>query len=77
MAASLRAPSLAFSLLIALEGGGDGVTFAGSHSHSDNLFVSRFERQVIPRVGHNLPQETPQEFAAAVSMIGRLGLVDH
>jgi pimeloyl-ACP methyl ester carboxylesterase len=51
---------------IALEGAGDGVTPTGSNSHFDHLFVNGFQRQVISKVGHNLPQEAPQEFAAAV-----------
>lgn len=51
---------------IALEGAGDGVTPLGSYSHLDHLFVNGFRRKVIPQVGHNLPQEAPQEFAAAV-----------
>jgi pimeloyl-ACP methyl ester carboxylesterase len=56
---------------IALEGTGDGVTPTGSYSHLDHLFVNGFQRQVIPQVGHNLPQEAPQEFAAAVLEVSR------
>ena len=51
---------------IALEGAGDGVTPVGIYDHLDHLFVGGLTRQVIPQVGHNLPQEAPQEFAAAV-----------
>jgi pimeloyl-ACP methyl ester carboxylesterase len=29
-------------------------------------FTGRFERRVVPRVGHNVPQEAPDVFAAAV-----------
>jgi pimeloyl-ACP methyl ester carboxylesterase len=58
---------------IALEGSGDGVTLPESYSHLDHLFINGFERQVISRVGHNLPQETPQEFAAAVLKVSRCG----
>lgn len=57
---------------IALEGAGDGVTPPGSYSHLDHLFVNGLHRQVIPQVGHNLPQEAPQEFAAAVLEVARL-----
>ncbi len=58
---------------IALEGAGDGVTPVGSYSHLDHLFVNGLKRQVIPLVGHNLPQEAPQEFAAAVLDVARHG----
>ncbi len=51
---------------LALEGAGDGVTPVGSYSALDRLFVNGLKKQVIPRAGHNLPQEAPQEFAAAV-----------
>jgi pimeloyl-ACP methyl ester carboxylesterase len=51
---------------IALEGAGDGVTPLGLYDHLDHLFVGGLARQVLPQVGHNLPQEAPQEFAAAV-----------
>lgn len=56
---------------IALEGAGDGVTPVGSYSDLDHLFVNGLKRQVIPLVGHNLPQEAPQEFAAAVLDVTR------
>ncbi len=58
---------------IALEGTGDGVTPVGCYSDLDHLFVSGFNRQVIPQVGHNLPQEAPHEFAAAVLEVSRRG----
>jgi pimeloyl-ACP methyl ester carboxylesterase len=51
---------------ISLDGEADGVTRAqGSASHA-RFFSGAFERRVIPRVGHNLPQEAPEEFAAAI-----------
>jgi pimeloyl-ACP methyl ester carboxylesterase len=56
---------------IALEGSGDGVTQPGSSSHLDHLFINGFERQVITQVGHNLPQEAPQEFADAVLKVSK------
>jgi pimeloyl-ACP methyl ester carboxylesterase len=37
----------------------------GSERHA-RFFARKYERRVIPSVGHNLPQEAPQEFAAAV-----------
>jgi pimeloyl-ACP methyl ester carboxylesterase len=30
------------------------------------MFTGRYERRVIPLVGHNVPQEAPREFAEAV-----------
>ena len=56
---------------IAVEGTGDGVTPHGSYSHLDHLFVKGLQRHVIPQIGHNLPQEAPQEFAAAVLEVSR------
>jgi pimeloyl-ACP methyl ester carboxylesterase len=51
---------------IALDGGGDGVTRAGDPGRQRHHFTGPFERRLIPRVGHNLPQEAPAEFAAAI-----------
>lgn len=38
---------------------------ASSESHQ-RYFTGPYERRVIPRAGHNVPQEAPAEFAAAV-----------
>ncbi len=54
---------------IALDGGGDGVMPLGGSQRHDRFFAAQYERRVIPLVGHNLPQEAPQEFAAAVSAL--------
>jgi pimeloyl-ACP methyl ester carboxylesterase len=51
---------------IALEGGGDGVMPVGGPGQGDQFFTGNYERRVIPLVGHNLPQEAPEDFAAAV-----------
>jgi pimeloyl-ACP methyl ester carboxylesterase len=51
---------------IALDGGGNGVIPLGSTEHHDRFFTAAYERRVIPVVGHNLPQEAPHDFAAAV-----------
>ena len=58
---------------VAMDGAGDGVMpIGGSESHAP-FFTGRYERRVIPFAGHNLPQEAPAEFAAAVlSFLGRL-----
>jgi pimeloyl-ACP methyl ester carboxylesterase len=51
---------------VAMDGAGDGVMpIGGSEGHAP-FFTGRYERRVIPSVGHNLPQEAPAEFAAAV-----------
>ncbi|MDH5538420.1 MAG: alpha/beta hydrolase [Rhizobacter sp.] len=51
---------------IVLHGADDGVTpVAGSAGHSRH-FTGAYERRVIDGAGHNLPQEAPAEFSAAV-----------
>jgi pimeloyl-ACP methyl ester carboxylesterase len=54
---------------IALDGGGDGVARADGSARHRPYFTGPFERRVIPRVGHNLPQEAPQDFADAVMAV--------
>jgi pimeloyl-ACP methyl ester carboxylesterase len=51
---------------IALDGGGDGVMPEGGSEKHGRFFTGRYERRVVPLVGHNLPQEAPKEFAEAV-----------
>jgi pimeloyl-ACP methyl ester carboxylesterase len=51
---------------VALDGGGDGVIASGGSERHARFFSGKYERTVIPRIGHNVPQEAPQEFAAAV-----------
>jgi pimeloyl-ACP methyl ester carboxylesterase len=58
-------PTISVPSLV-LEGSGDGVTPVGSYQDFDQLFVNGLKKRVIPGVGHNLPQEAPGEFAAAV-----------
>jgi pimeloyl-ACP methyl ester carboxylesterase len=51
---------------VVLHGADNGVSpVTSSERHADS-FGDRFERRVIPGVGHNVPQEAPREFAAAV-----------
>jgi pimeloyl-ACP methyl ester carboxylesterase len=51
---------------IALQGDADGVLPAeGSEKHAA-FFTGHYQRRVLPRIGHNPPQEAPQAFAAAV-----------
>ena len=56
---------------IALDGDGDGVVRLGGAAQHARHFTGAYERRVIARVGHNLPQEAPEEFAAAVLALVR------
>ena len=51
---------------ITLDGDGDGVTPATDGTASAAKFADRRSHRVIPRAGHNLPQEEPEAFADAV-----------
>jgi len=51
---------------ITLDGDGDGVTPATDGTRSAAKFTDRRSHRIIPRAGHNLPQEEPQAFADAV-----------
>jgi pimeloyl-ACP methyl ester carboxylesterase len=51
---------------VVLDGEGDGVILTGGSEHHDRFFTGPYQRRVIPVVGHNLPQEAPHDFAAAI-----------
>ena len=51
---------------ITLDGDADGVIPATDGSAQAEKFTNRRAHRVIPRSGHNLPQEQPEAFAAAV-----------
>lgn len=51
---------------IAIDGAGDGVMALGGSAHHQCHFTGPYAHRVLPVVGHNLPQEAPQEFASAV-----------
>jgi pimeloyl-ACP methyl ester carboxylesterase len=51
---------------IALDGGDDGVAPSGGSTDHHHFFTGMYEHRVIHGVGHNLPQESPHEFAEAV-----------
>jgi pimeloyl-ACP methyl ester carboxylesterase len=51
---------------VSLDGGGDGVVPSSRSEPRTRFFSGQYERRVIPRVGHNLPQEAPEEFGHAV-----------
>ncbi len=57
---------------IAIEGDGDGVTPVGCYNDGDHLFVGPFQRRVVAKAGHNLPQEAPQAFVDAVLAVGAI-----
>ena len=52
---------------ITLDGGGDGVIPATDGRSTTGRFTGKRTHRVIPDVGHNLPQEAPEAFAAAVA----------
>jgi pimeloyl-ACP methyl ester carboxylesterase len=49
-----------------LQGEADGVHPPESSAHHAAFFAGRYERRVLPRIGHNPPQEDPASFVAAV-----------
>ena len=51
---------------IVLHGEADGVTPAEQSEAHAKFFTGPYQRRLIPRAGHNLPQEEPQIFADAV-----------
>lgn len=51
---------------ICLHGEGDGVAPPQSSAQHQRMFSGRYERRTIPVAGHNLPQEAPADWAAAV-----------
>lgn len=51
---------------ITLDGAGDGVSAATDGRSSAARFTGSRVHRVVPRAGHNLPQEEPEAFAAAV-----------
>jgi pimeloyl-ACP methyl ester carboxylesterase len=51
---------------ITLDGEADGVSPATDGSRSALKFTGRRVHRVVPDAGHNLPQEAPEAFAAAV-----------
>lgn len=51
---------------ITLDGAGDGVAPANNGTATAAKFIGPRSHRVIPRAGHNLPQEEPEAFAGAV-----------
>jgi pimeloyl-ACP methyl ester carboxylesterase len=51
---------------IVLQGGGDGVATPQARDDQARFFTSGYQRRIIPTIGHNVPQEAPSAFAAAI-----------
>ena len=57
---------------IALQGEADGVHPPESSAHHAAFFTGPYQRRVLPRIGHNPPQEDPKTFADAVLEMMRI-----
>ncbi len=51
---------------IVLHGEGDGVGAPAASASHARFFTGSYQRRLIPVIGHNVPQEAPREFAAAL-----------
>jgi pimeloyl-ACP methyl ester carboxylesterase len=51
---------------IILQGDADGVQPADAFAKLDANFTGTCQRRLLPKIGHNLPQEAPQIFADAI-----------
>src|SRR5215510_11330513 len=52
---------------IVIQGEGDGVNVAGAAAPAQQrFFTGRYERRLVPVIGHDVPQEAPQAVANAV-----------
>ncbi|NKJ39739.1 pimeloyl-ACP methyl ester carboxylesterase [Rhizobium sp. SG570] len=57
---------------VVLQGADDGVDPPDAIDYAASHFTTPFyERRIIPKVGHNLPQEAPAAFAAAIRSVAR------
>jgi pimeloyl-ACP methyl ester carboxylesterase len=64
-AALARQPAIA-APTINLHGAADGVTPAPAIDTQARNFVGSYERRLLPRIGHAVPQEAPSAFLAAL-----------
>lgn len=55
---------------IVLQGRDDGVDPPAAADEDAPHFTGPYAREILPGVGHNLPQEAPEAFAAAVLRLG-------
>jgi pimeloyl-ACP methyl ester carboxylesterase len=63
--ALLPAPVLDVPTLM-LHGGADGVSLPATSANKEKFFSARYERQVLPGVGHFPQREAPQKVAEAI-----------
>ena len=56
---------------IALQGEADGVAPAQAFDPHAGLFAGPYQRRLLPKVGHNPPQEAPGAFADAILELTR------
>ena len=54
-----------------LHGGHDGVGPDRQSETHQRYFTGPYQRRVLPRIGHNVPQEAPADFAAAIRDLAR------
>ncbi len=57
---------------VTLDGDADGVVPAGDGIASAAKFTASRRHRIVPRAGHNIPQEQPEAFAAAVMELVRV-----
>jgi pimeloyl-ACP methyl ester carboxylesterase len=63
---------------VALHGGNSGLPLLASPEREKQFFTGPYVRRVVPAAGHNLPQEAPVDFAAAVlSLVQDAGAKAH
>jgi pimeloyl-ACP methyl ester carboxylesterase len=60
-----RQPTISASTIV-LHGEDNGVAPLGRSESHHRYFTGRYERRVLPKVGHNPPQEAPAAFAQAI-----------
>jgi len=58
-------PAIAVPTVV-LHGEGNGVAPVHASEAQSRMFTGPYRRLVIPRVGHNVPQEAPREFTDAI-----------
>lgn len=56
---------------INLHGGNDGVGPASEADNQAKNFTGPYERRVLPRIGHNVPQEAPADMVTALRALMR------
>ncbi len=60
-----RQPTIGVPTIV-LHGGHDGVGPAEQSEHHARYFTGPYQRRVLPRIGHNVPQEAPAAFVVSL-----------